>query len=307
MKDINGQAQEFFDNNPGCKGYASFGNIPVVYHTEGFITAWIMSDGRLSQVPYELRTELMMRIAVQYDTMALKCITPNDVSDYQSLVLDAVDNAITAVPHISPDYLTEDLVIKIAKRRLIILGYMKLDGENNHLLTDKVISSVVSNSISSAMYLCNKFGTLVSSRIKDEDIKTAINLRFGEIGGLINLRKEYVLADLLRSGYWPSYDEAEQAISRDERIEKSNPIDMFPPKSPVQAMLRVSDFESKGIRLLYLQSLKLFPIEEVITSTIGLANAPDILVEAYSEAELKPHMKLSRALRGRLLESGLGL
>jgi hypothetical protein len=307
MKDLNEQAHEFYKDNPGVKGYKFFGNIPVEFHTEGFITAWIMADGRLSEVPKELRTELMLRIAVQHDASALRFITPNDVSDYQSLVLDAVENAITAVAHINPEYLTEDLVIKIAQRRLIILGYMKLDGENKHLLTDKVISSVVSGSISSAMYLSNKFGALVSSRINDEDIRAAINLRFGEVGGLINLRKEYVLADLLRSGYWPTLNEVEDATGRDEVMDKSNMSAMSAPRSPVEAMHKISEIKSKGIRLLYLQSLKLFPIEEVITSTIGIANAPDMLVEAYSEAELKPHMKLSRALRGRLLETGLGL
>lgn len=306
MKNINDQAREFYKDNPGVKGYKFFGNIPAELHTEGFITAWIMSDGRLSEVPRKLRTELMMRISVQHDASALSCISPNDVSDYQSLILDAVENAIAAVPHISPEYLTEDLVLKISQRRLIVLGYMMLDGVNAHLLTDKVISSVVSNSISSAVYLCNKFGDRVRNRIKEEDIKTAINLNFGEVGGLISLRKEYVLADLLRSGYWPSHVKIEHATNK-EAVKKSNIVGMFPPKSPVEAMLRVSDFESKGGRLLYLQSLKLFPIEDVITSTIGLANAPDILVEAYSEAELKPHMKLSRALRGRLLEAGLGL
>jgi hypothetical protein len=45
----------------------------------------------------------------------------------------------------------------------------------------------------------------------------------------------------------------------------------------------------------------------VITSTIGLPRIAEILLDVYSERELEPHLKLSKELRGRMLESALGM
>jgi hypothetical protein len=248
----------------------------------------------------------MKRIAVRFDTTSFKHIGPDEVADYPALIVDAVENSLAVAKEIKPEHLTEDLIIKIAERRLNVLGYLKLDNENNHLLTDALISSVVKRSVLSAVYLNRIFGKLALNRMSDDDIKVALQERFSEVGGLVQLGKEYVLAELIKSGYWPDVNE-KRKHDKDESDMTRKYNHSSPPISPVDAMMKLADFEAAGYQLLYLQSLKLFPIEDVITTTVGIANAPDILLQAYSEAELKPHMKLSRALRGRLLETGLGL
>jgi hypothetical protein len=304
--ELQAQASTFYDQYPEARTYKRFTDMPQDKLNEGFIISWLMFEGALSQVPNELRTERMKRIAVRCDTTSFKHISPDEVADYKALIVDAVENSLAVAKEIKPEHLTEDLIIKIAERRLIVLGYLKLDSENNHLLTDALISSVVKRSVSSAVYLNRTFGKLALNRMSDDDIKVALQERFSEVGGLVQLGKEYVLAELIKSGYWPDVNEKRQH-DKDESDVTRKYNHSSPPISPVDAMLKLTDFEAAGYRLLYLQSLKLFPIEEVITTTVDIANAPDILLQAYSEPELKPHMKLSRALRGRLLETGLGL
>lgn len=304
--ELQAQASVFYDQYPEARTYERFSDIPQDKLNEGFIISWLMFEGALSQVPYKLRTERMKRIAVRCDPTSFKHIAPDEVADYQALIVDAVENSLAVAREIKPEHLTEDLIIKIAERRLIALGYLRLDGENKHLLTDALISSVVKRSVLSAAYLNRTFGRLVLNRMSDDDIKVALQERFFEAGALVHLGKEYVLAELIRSGYWPDVNE-KRKHDKNESDVTSKYNHSSPPISAIEAMLKLADFESAGYQLLYLQSLKLFPIEDVITTTVSIANAPDILLQVYSEAELKPHMKLSRALRGRLLETGLGL
>jgi hypothetical protein len=295
-------ALEFRSKYPEARDYKTFSSIPKELQTEDFIIAWLTTPlGRLINVPHEIRTERMMRISVSYDASAFLIINPEDIFDYQGLILDALEFSTEVSDKIRKEYLTEDFIIELSRRKLSELLNFGLAGKNKHLLTDRVISSIVQSSVASASFLNMRFSSVVKGRIRDEDLKLAVINNFNFVGGLVGLNKECVLSDMLKEGYWPP-------VTNNYVKDDGDKADMtHPPTSPGEAMERLADSESRGMRLLHMQSLKIFPIEDVIASTQGIPNATDILLEAYSEKELKPHMRLSRELRGRLLETGLGL
>jgi hypothetical protein len=293
---------EYREKYPTAKDYKTFDSIPKELQTEDFIIAWMMSPlGRLIKVPHELRTERMMRISVAFDAMAFSIINPSSISDYKGLILDALEFSTTVVSDIRKEHLTEDLVIELSRRKLSALLSLNLGAENKHLLTDRVISSIVHNGVAAAALINMRFNKVVNGRIRDEDLKLAVINNFNQVGSLVQLKKEYVLGDMIKEGFWPPSDHNYEKEAGDKADMSS------PPKSPGEAMMRVTESETTGMRLLHRQSLKRFPIEDVISSTQDVSHATDILMEAYTEAELRPHMRLSRALRGRLLETGLGL
>jgi hypothetical protein len=299
MKDISEIATELQAKYPSAAGYYSYSGIPAEHLSSEYLAAWIASgNGRYQDIPGEFRTEFLMRIAVNYDSLSLQYIDPVEVDDYQALVLDAIGSSISAAKMISPEYMTEDLVDEIAKRRSTILGYLGLDGQYSHLLTTRVVSSVVKQGLSEVHYLRYTVGHQVDNLIDDEDIKKAIKNNQGELNALDLFGKSYVFVDLLKAGYWP-----DKVCSGS----KYQPLPSAAPLTPVEAMTRMKMADNKHVAYVYSQALKCFPIEKVISSTQSIPGVVDLLMKAYTEQELRPHLRLSKALRGRLLESALGL
>lgn len=288
---------------PDANNYDKYKDIPSDLKSEGFVTAWIVSGaGSLSEVPIEDRTEMMLRIAVSHDGYAFEIIKPEDVTDYQALVLDAIENTPRSVNDIHPDYLTEELILKMAERRFSAISYLDFKGENKNLLTDNIISSFTSRNVASAVTFIQEIGASELHRVKDSDLTNAIQAQVNDLHQLKSIGKTHLLVDLLVAGYWPSNLNAAIKIQKHVSLD----IDQAP-STPHEALSRLAAIAAPGVRFLHLQSLRRFPIEEVISTTQDIPKVVDRLLEVYSEKELKPHMRLSNALRGRLLETELGI
>jgi hypothetical protein len=291
-----------------CKAYSaarfykSFVNIPAYLESEDFIFAWIAFGGRLGEIPPEKRTELIMRVSVNYDDNALQHITPGDVRDYRAIVIDAFNKSPRSIRLMDREYITEELAIRFVSEHVASFWYLDLGVSNQHLLTAPLMSAVAKHGIGGFHYLKAKYGAGIHDKFDDGFFVEAINANRNNIWRLKDIGKEYLLVDLLRSGYWPDGFDPMMDMKADYTLDIS-----LPPKNPHEAMARLAEIQGEDARYLHLTALKLYPIEEVISATATLPNATEILLEEYSEAQLGPHMKLSRALRGRLLESSLGL
>jgi hypothetical protein len=301
MKSLIDIAVDFREQYPNARDYKVYADIPPESLTEGFLIAWVVLGGEFSRIPNNLRTELMKRIAVSYDARALAHIVPDEVQDYPSLVVDAVCNAPRAVSFIKEDYITEDLIVRLARNGVSGISGLNLGDTRKHLVTDSLISQIVQIGPYEAWFLQTHLRTLASDRIKDDDIKIGVMNKFREVDSLSNMNKVHIMADLLRSGYWPNE-------FRPQDMTRTNTLDMSsPPASPVEIMNRVIEIKNQAVRLWHFQSFRMFPLEEVIATTQGMPNATDFIMRVYSEAELKPYLRLSRELRGKVLESVLGL
>jgi hypothetical protein len=302
MKSLIDIAADFREEYPKARDYKVYADIPAESLTEGFLIAWVVMGGEFSRIPDEHRTELMKRIAVSYDARALAFITPEEVADYPSLVVDAVNYSDRSVLHISESYITEDLIVKIAENKLGALYQFDLNGSRKHLVTDFLISKIAQIGPYEAKFLHEHFGSMVKNRIRDEDIKVGVMNRFRDVVGLNDINKLYILIDLLKEGYWPDKFNPEIDMVRTHTEDISTP-----PASPVDIINRVIEIKKPGVRLWHFQAFRCFPLEEVITSTLGIRNATDFIMMVYSEAELRPHLRLSKELRGKILENALGL
>jgi hypothetical protein len=294
---------ELCEQYPDAINYNNYSEIPSDLKCEGFLTAWVVSGaGSLRAIPAEERTEMMMCIAAGYDSDAFALIKPEDVSDYQSVILDAIGNNPSVMADVPDQYITEDLITKAANRRIGALGYIDFKGRYKHLLTDPLISSVVSINVSTAIRFASEISQADRNRIKDDDLIKAIKVQVNDLHELRAIGKTHLLVDLLVAGYWPSNLNASIKMERGQKQDIS-----LPPTSPHEALSRLACMSTQGVRCLHLQSLRRFPIEEVILTTQDIPKVVDLLMQVYSERELKQHMKLSGALRGRLLEGALGL
>lgn len=302
MKSLIDIALDFREQYPHASDYKVYADIPHESLTEGFLIAWVVLGGEFSRIPRELRTEQMKRIAVSYDARALAHIAPKEVHDYPSLVVDAVSIAHRAVGHIHEDYLTEELVVRIAQRGVSGISGLNLSGSRKHLVTDSLISKFVQIGPYEAWFLQTHLGSLVKDRILDQDIKIGVKNKFREVDSLDNMNKLHILVDLLKSGYWPDKFNPQSDMKKIYKEDITSP-----PTSPVDIMYRLNEIKNQGVRIWHFQSLRCFPLEEVITTTLGMPNATNFIMKVYSEAELKPYLRLSRDLRGKVLESALGL
>ena len=299
LKDLAAYCRKF---NPAALLYTSFVDIPTRIASENFIIAWITAGGKLSEIPKEQRTELIMRVSVNYDVHALQFISRGDVGDYRSLVIDSFNHSASTVSQIDREYLTEELVVKFVSEEIVSFWYLDLGRSNEHLQTEAVMSAVASHGVGGVWYLKAKYGSDIGDKFNDSFITGAIKANWNAVHRLKNIGKEHLLDDLLRSGYWPNTFDPLLDMKAGYTLDIS-----LPPKNPLEAMSRLAEIQGEDARYLHLATLKSYPIEDVISTTATLPHATDILLEAYSEAELRPHMRLSRALRGRLLESSLGL
>lgn len=303
MKSLMDIAVELREENPRAGDYKAYADIPSESLTEGFLIAWITFGGELSSVPQAQRTELMKRIAVSYDALAFTHIAPEEVGDYASLAVDAVGFSALNAQHIKTEILTEDLVIRLITRNMAAMTYLKLDTINNHLLTDNVISRIVRTGLHQASWLKYCFKTMIDGRVRDEDLIAAIKNNCTQLHHLKEFNRLYLIEGLLKSGYWPGRRFKKYGLKQGSAVDVS-----APPASPFEAMTRLDSLVSSGLILLHKESLKLFPLDQVISTTLEIPGINVILMEVYTVDELKPHVRLmNRELRGRILEGVLGL
>jgi hypothetical protein len=302
MIDLHEYYLELCEKHQEASLYKNYGEIPSDLKCESFLTAWVVSTGNLEAIPLEERTELMLRTAVRHDRYAFPIIRPDDVSDYGALILDAIDNDPSNASYIWKEHITEDLIIKMAAKNVNALKYIDLSDWHSHLLTDSLVSSIIRMNVSKAVCFIKEIGNISMSRVNDEDIRAAIQVQVSDLHQLKSIGKVRVLNEMLTSGYWP------EGLNAAIKMEKGQVLDIeSPPASPHEALSRGSCIRTQGVRFLHLQSLRRFPIEEVVSTTEAIPGVVDCLLEVYTEKELRPHIRLSKALRGRFLENALGL
>ncbi len=106
MQDIHWYEIAQCEDNPDMINYKTFSDIPEGRVNDSSLVAWVVSGGKLAQIPVEMRTEPVLWSAVRNDSEAYDLILPEDVTDPRSLPLEALRHSkafFTSVPEAYKD------------------------------------------------------------------------------------------------------------------------------------------------------------------------------------------------------------
>jgi hypothetical protein len=282
--------------------YQVFEDIPEFLRVEGALVAWIYARGHLKFIPSAYRTEQIFEVSVIAEDDALSFISPEETSQYEELAIAALKRNPVQVRILPDAVLTEAFLIKACSHSLAVIRYIDWPFEKAHLATPKLIREVGAQSLIHASELIESIGYKARSMLDEEVLRKAIKHSIANLIRLDVFKGKPLLETMLREGFW--YLEDEKSI----KFELSNGRDYRkPPSTPEEALSRLRDPTGVPLRILHSQSLKAFPIQDVIATLSRDAESLDVLFDLYTADELRPHMGLSRALRGRFLEQEIGL
>lgn len=285
--------------HPDMDEYKAFASIPEELVSESSLVSWLTSGGKLEEIPGELRSEIILHVAARHDRDALELIQPWDVTDYHSLAVDAIKNASHQVRWVAPEYMTERFLIDVALNSPQAMESFGLGEENKHLVTENVLATLCSSTISHSAILLRVVGGSIKEMIKDEFVREAIKTQVSDYTSLATIGKEHVLVDMIKDGFWP---EAKNFTHPDKIQHFSNP-----PAGPADALERLYATKSPGYHVLHKAWLKTQPQSEVISELQSSSRGLDVLFDIFPERLLQQNMREHRGLRGRVLERDMGL
>lgn len=285
--------------------YANFEDIPEAIRSEEALVAWMTFLGRdLKSIPPEYRSEFVLEAAVMMEKDALRFIKPEDTSQYEDLVLLGLQKNSAQLKYLPEDLLTASFITKACLKSAGVIEQIEWGYTNPALINPCMIKEIGSASIHHASALARCAGRHEDEVLDDEVLRTA--LKSSSALSLIQVenwqRAKSVFLQMIEEGYWPS------GIDEDITDEFSQGRDHIKPPATIEETL--SDLLQPALEnyhFLYAMVMKTFPIEEVIQALSRDEESLEILFRVYTFDELRPHMQISRAMRGRLLEQEIGL
>lgn len=281
---------------PKMGSYNNYWDIPQRELSELSLVAWLIAGGTFEQIPAEHRTENVIWAAVRHDREAFKLIGRHEVSDYRELSVNAVQLGYATFQDVPAEYIDEEFLIDATSHTFGRSTTKTLLDAHPNLITEQVAKAVCSRSISQARDFCVAGGVKALGLLKDEYLVEAIQKQTSDATYLNDLYKTYVLVSMIAEGFWPKHVSiANAALYRQ------------PPETPAEALERLCEKLSPGDKVLHRCWLQSRPMGQVVSALQDSQKGLDELFEIYPEQELRKHMKSNRALRGRLLESDLGM
>jgi hypothetical protein len=282
--------------------YQAFEDIPEVLRGEGALVAWVSNKGHLKLIPSAYRSERIFEASVIAKTDSLSFISPEETSQYEDLVVVALKRNPVQVRSLPDALLTEAFLIKACSFSIGLIGYIDWTFSKAHLATPKLIREVGAQSLIHAGELMANIGYKARSMLDEEVLRKGIQHSIANLPILDKFHGRPLLEKMLREGFW--YPETEKSI----KFDLSNGRDYRkPPATPEEALSRLREPTGAPFRILHSSVMKTFPIQDVIATLSRDAESLDVLFDLYTADELRPHLGLSRALRGRFLEQELGL
>jgi hypothetical protein len=281
--------------------FQAFGQIPESMRGEAHLVGWLLGSGRLREIPAQYRSEFIFEAAVTHELMALAHLKPEETSQYEALALVAIKKNHAQLIQIPDEWQTRDFLIKACINNEWVIR--QIDWKSNPLMavTDDLIRRIGSVSLIHAVELLVATNIHFANRVDEEVIRTAIKHRVSDLHRLKEIDGLPILEKMVKEGYWPDASdvtiEFEYKKGRDYRQAPSNPEEI---------RSRMEHGMGSSMTLLHDMSMRSFPIEDVIR-TLNDEGSLNTLFRIYKDSELRPHMKLSRALRGRFLEQEMGL
>jgi hypothetical protein len=289
------------ENNTDMSNFLNFEDIPDSRYDEESLSGWLYYSGRLAEIPKYLWGDLILESAACWDEDALQELTPENTSYYEQLVLLALAHGANRIQKINKHHLSEDLFIRICSEYPRCMEGINWNLGFGDFLTDKTIEAIASKSIFHYLVL-QRVKSIDESKFSDDLIKTAIGNDLNNLLRLEGYGKEHLIAQVLSEGAWP--DLHSMHIMHFAKLGLNASV---PPESAEKAMEFLFASDENDTTYLYAMSIRTFPIESVIKAALERKNGLDLLFGHYTEAELRPHTKHYRALRGRMLENELGM
>jgi hypothetical protein len=251
-------------------------NLPVV---KGVINYW-------AQVPAELVSDELRKLAVKSEFSMLKVIDPKDCDDYLAIFRVALDRSTLAVGFVHADYQSTATIDVVLDESPKVFQYIYRDSP----WVSKVITS---EQIERASRLNATFmGLLPRDQVSQEAMDN--NLGKGYAGwlalrGIGNLK---LAAEYMKDGYWPESDGSDLNFKKPSTVQEA-----------VGVLRTTKHLLEQSLNMYYLMNQ---PIEEVI-SLMANKDSIGFVREMYTDEELRPLMKTNRFLKGVFLEDELGL
>lgn len=272
--------------------------IPPEWLNESALVVWLFRGGSLQKIPAEFRTERVLFTAVRHDFDAYAQIRQDEVSNHRELSLEAMRRGKAQLYMLPESYLNEDFIIEATDIDTTALQGFCFQ-KRLHLFTDRVAEAICSRSLTHVRGFLIAGSNLAAPMVKDEYIKAAILNECSDYSYLRELKKEYLLVELLKDGFWP------QGKSTSEERQWLPPT--TPPADFAEALDVISSTNSLGSTILFQSWLKTHKTHDVVHALHSSKEGIDQLFEIYSDRELRTYMNDYRSLRGRLIENDLGM
>lgn len=237
----------------------------------------------------ELITDSVRFIAVEIGN-TLYDINPDETKAYKEIAVHAIMNCATNTAVLAEEFHTLEMLEAIVNRCPYRIDTL-LDNQKwmIPLLTPEMKKNLVKDNLKLAL-------SLDESEISREQWKKLLDEGVTDYVAVERSGRLHVLVEYIRDGGWPNPVLIDgQTIS-------------FPKvATPTEALDKYTRTKTYGPRhVLYKAWLHAFPIEEVLAATDN-HEMVRLLMDIFPEDALRPHLKLNRALRARLLENDLGM
>jgi hypothetical protein len=297
MKNFHDYEVEQCQANPGMSAYSEFSTIPPEKVSESSLVAWLVSGGRLQQIPRELRVERVLWAAVRNDKSSYGLIDKGMVSDHRALSLEAIRCDSVGFFAVPEAYKDEDFLIEMAISRPRLILCVDLKDKYRHLVTEKTARGICSVSLSLAFDYAQMGGEKAQVLVTDKLLTEAIKSQSSDYGVLEIMGRGDLLISMLKQGFWP--DETHFSFPGHQSFKN-------PPSDVSDALSRI--LRTIGsMRILHRNWLKTQPMAEVVDALEGSRQGLDELFVLYPETDLRGFMKAYRSLRGRFVEQDLGM
>ena len=281
--------------------YPKFTDIPEALRTS--ISAWRWLQARHTkdeagmsehfvQIPKNLIDEEILKFAVDYDPLIIDFIEPDDAPNYQALCVKAFAGNFMAPAVFHESFRTAETVELMIKERFTSLKPASFS--KSFEAVPWIKSVMTPEHFEKASKASRDFMII---RPASEASDAALQNNFGSGLGSYTLARKAGRLDLpakfVANGHWPyACRKVDQVIGRPKTLENG-----------FQLALKETDF---GIGALYMSFVKAYPIEDVI-ALATTRNHVKLMMEMYTEAELRPLMSTNRHLKAGLLETAMGL
>lgn len=272
-----------------------FDDIPAHLKTQRVAAAWFTfiayydSEGvcdHWQHIPLELVTDDLRQTAIGIDARVIGHIDPSDTEKYLDLFIRAFKTTFRVTRLLHPDF-------KTPKTIDVMLGSPR-EFERSYIVNPWISEVMTADQLEAASRVSDRImAQLPDSKISDEALSIHLGRGFSTYDLLFLKGKLRLAADFLKRGHWPSPSGEFESIQQR-------------PRNVAEAFDLLREAPKDGIRALYMACLLNHPIEDVV-SQVNTREDVAMIMEIYTEEELRPMMKLNRHLKAALLEGALGL
>jgi hypothetical protein len=282
--------------------YRYFHEIPSFLLGEEPLVGWLFGTGNFTAIPKRYVTEMILEVAVAHEPMALANIKPSETCQYEALALAGLKRNSAQIKFIPRKWRTEEFIIKACVRYSSVIQHIDWGAEGRRLVTRNLVNQVGSASLVHAADLVQYIGQAARDLLEDESIRSAIKFKASDLYRLLDLGAANLLKDMVKEGYWPPA--CDDSVVFDKSF---GPHYRRRPASPAQALERLCYPMDVPYWMLHSNAMLAFPIEDVIAALSVDQRSLDILFRLYEPEALRPYVKLSARMKGRLLEQDMGL